>query len=153
MSDIAAIIGAISGCISLLGIVYLFGVWRGKVDSTLRSFEQGLKNYPPGEMWTMVKTLWDIYVVDALQHRPDLAEHGSPFKLKKEGKCLIPDDLKPLLDRIPRNPSNHEAIASGYLVVKYIGLDRIGTMAEKKGLSIQEAIALLSTYLDTEATI
>jgi len=148
--EIASIVGAVSGCLSLLGIVYLFGVWRGKVDSALKEFKQCLKDYPPAEMWTMTKTLWDIYVVEALHRRPDLAEHGS-FKLKKEGEELIPEHIKPLLDRIPRNPGLKEDIATGYLVVKHIGLDLIGKMAEEKQLTVQEAIAILSCYIDNSS--
>ena len=148
MEGIASIVGAVSGCISLLGIVYLLGIWRGKVDSALNDFNECVKNYPPAEMWTMVKTLWDIYVVDALHHRPDLAEHGSGFKLKPEGENCIPDYMISLLEKIPRNPFNHELIASGYMVVKHIGLERIQKMSEDKELSVQEAIAILSTYLD-----
>jgi len=155
MNDITSIIGAISGCLSLLAIVYLFGFWRGKVDSTQSEFRERLKeirevfkNYPPAEMWTMLKTLWDIYVVEALHHRPDLAEHGSGFKLKREGEDLIPDYIKPLLDHNPPNPFNSEAVATGYLVVKLIGMELIGRMAAEKGLSLQESIAILSTYLD-----
>jgi len=83
MENIAGIIGAVSGCLSLLGLVYLFGVWRGKVDSTLNAFKQCLKDYPPAEMWTMTRTLWDIYVIEALHHRPDLAEHGSSLPLHR----------------------------------------------------------------------
>ena len=146
--EIASIVGAVSGCLSLLGIVYLFGVWRGKVDSALKEFKQCLKHYPPAEMWTMTKTLWDIYVVEALHRRPDLAEHGSSFKLKREGEELIPEHIKPLLDRLPLNPLNHEAVATGYLVVKHIGLELIGKMAEEKQLTVQEAIAILSCYLE-----
>jgi len=148
MENVASIVGAITGCISLIGIVYLFGVWRGKVDTTLNSFKQCIKDYPPAEMWTMTKTLWDVYVMDALRHRPDLAEHGSGFKLTRPGKDLIPDYMLPLLDRIPRNPDLKEDIATGYLVVKHIGLKMVSQMAEEKKVSIQEAIALLSTYLE-----
>lgn len=148
MENIAGIIGAVSGCLSLLGIVYLFGVWRGKVDNAINVLSEVVKNYPPAEMWTMTKTLWDIYVIEALHHRPDLAEHGSRFRLKKEGEDLIPDHMKTLLKRIIRNPYNSEAIATGYLVVKHIGLELINEMAEQKKLSVQEAIALLSTYLE-----
>ena len=151
MHDIAGVIGAISGSLSLLGIVYLFGIWRGKVDSALQEFKDCIHHYPPAEMWTMCKTLWEIYVVEALHHRPDLAEHGSGFRLKKEGEDLIPDYIKPLLQRIPHNPSASENIATGYLVVKHIGLDLIGKMAEEKQLSVQEAIAILSTYLECKA--
>ena len=148
MHDIAGVIGAVTGCISLLGIAYLFGVWRGKVDSALKDFTKSLEQYPPAEMWTMTKTLWDVYVVSALGHRPDLAEHGSGFRLKQEGEDLIPDHLKVLLKRIPRHPDNDELIANGYLVVKHIGIDLINKMAEQNKLSVQETIAILSCWLD-----
>lgn len=148
MEQIASMVGAISGCASLLGIVYFLGFWRGRVDTTLNEFRGSMTNYPPAEMWTMVKTLWDIYVVSALHHRPDLAEHGSAYRLKKEGEDLIPDYMKPLLQRIPRNPYNSEMVATGYLVVKHIGLELIANMAAEKELSVQESIAILSTWLD-----
>jgi len=151
MHDITGLIGAVSGCLSLLGIVYLFGIWRGKVDSCLKEYNECARNYPPAEMWTMVKTLWEIYVVEALHHRPDLAAHGSGYILKSEGEDCIPDYIIPLLKRIPHNPYNHESIASGYMVVKYIGLELIQKMSEEKELSVQEAVAVLSTYLDTHS--
>ncbi|KKK61516.1 hypothetical protein LCGC14_3013560, partial [marine sediment metagenome] len=102
--EIASIVGAVSGSLSLLGIIYLFGVWRGKVDNQLNGLGKSFQDYPPAEMWTMTKTLWDVYVMDALRLRPDLAEHGSGFNLKESGKNLIPDYILPLLDQIPRNP-------------------------------------------------
>jgi len=148
MTDIASIIGAITGGLSLIGVIYMLGVWRGKVDSKLNSLGKSLQDYPLAEMWTMTKTLWDVYVMDALRHRPDLAEHGSGFKLKESGKDLIPDYILPLLDQIPHNPGLREDIATGYLVVKHIGLEMVSQMAEEKKVSIQEAIALLSTYLE-----
>jgi len=148
MENIASIVGAVSGCLSLLGLVYLFGYRLGKIDSALNECKRTCQDYPPAEMWTMVKTLWDVYVMDALRLRPDLAAHGSRFKLKKEGEDLIPDYIKPLLDRIPHNPGLKEDIATGYSVVKHIGLELLSQMAEEKKVSIQEAIALLSTYLE-----
>jgi len=151
MEYIASIVGAVSGCISLLGIVYLFGIWRGKVDSALTEFRASFKDYPPAEMWTMVKTLWDIYVLAALHNRPDLAEHGSSYKLKKKGCDLVPDYMAALLNQIPHNPGRREDIATGYLVVKHIGLELISKMAEEEKLTVQESIAILSTWLDCQA--
>jgi len=149
--DIVGTIGAVTGCVSLIGLIYLFGVWRGKVDTSLHAVQDSIKNYPPAEMWTMVKTLWDIYVVSALHGRPDLAQHGSGYKLKQEGEDLIPDNIKTLLSLIPNNPYNSEAIATGYLVVKHIGMDLINDMAQQKALSVQEAIAILSCWFDVHS--
>ena len=148
MIDIASIIGAISGGLSLIGVIYMLGVWRGKVDNQLNSLSKSFQDYPPAEMWTMAKTLWDVYVMDALRHRPDLAEHSSSYKLKQSGKDLIPDSMLALLDRIPRNPGQREEIATGYLVVKHIGLELVSQMAEENDISVQEAIALLSTHME-----
>lgn len=148
MENIAAIIGAISGVASLLTIVYLVGFWKGKIEAKLGNVCQSMQKYPLEETAIMTKTLWEIYVVDALRNRPDLAEHHSSYKLKQEGEDLIPDDIKQELDNLPTNPTNDESIATGYLVVKFLGQERISRMAEEKGLSMQEAIAVLSTYLD-----
>ena len=149
--EIASIIGAVSGCISLVGLVYLFGYRLGKFDSALDECKRMCKDYPPAEMWTMTKTLWDVYVMDALRLRPDLAARGSGFKLKQPGKDLIPDYILPLLDDIPHNPGLSEDIATGYLVVKHIGLELISQMAEEKKVSIQEAIAILSCYIENSS--
>ena len=100
MENIASIIGAISGCLSLVGIVYMLGVWRGKVDNQLNNWAQSFKDYPPAEMWTMTKTLWEIYVVDALHHRPDLAVHGSSFKAPLKSPRYFP--VKPLDNSTPK---------------------------------------------------
>lgn len=147
MEDVASIVGAVSGCLSLIGLIYMLGIWRGRVDAALND----LKKYPPGEMWTMTRTLWDVYVLDALRNRPDLAEHGSAFTLKQAACDIIPDWIKPPLDAIPLNPAQLEDIATGYLVVKHIGRDLINQMAEEQNLSVQEVIAILSTYLDMKA--
>ncbi|MBA7601839.1 hypothetical protein ES703_08923 [subsurface metagenome] len=152
MENIAAIIGAVSGIASLIAIVYLVGFWKGKVDTQLGSISQSMQKYPLEETALMTKTLWDIYVVDALRNRPDLAEHHSAYKLKKEGHDLIPDDIKKDLDRLDLNPLNNEAIACGWLVVKLLGTERISRMAEGNGLSLQESIAILSTYLEEKNT-
>jgi len=147
MNAIASIIGAVSGCISLLAIIYFLGVWRGRVDSALRILNNLITQYPPAEMWTMTKTLWDIYVVSALQGRPDLAAHGSGYKLKKEGLDLIPESLKLQLAGIDLD-QNHNNIATGYLVVKTIDMEEIQSMAILANISIQESIAILSCWIE-----
>lgn len=147
MEHLAAIIGAISGVASLLGILYMLGYWKGRVDTKLRSIQTDLVQHPLAEVSLMTKTLWEIYVIDALRGKPGLAEQHSAFHLTKEGLDLIPDALKRSLDRIPPGNPNSESIATGWEVVKHLGLDSIHAMAEAKKLSLQESIAILSTYL------
>ncbi|GAJ13984.1 unnamed protein product, partial [marine sediment metagenome] len=112
------------------------------MDSKLKDIAQLLSRYPPEETALMTKTLWNIYVVDALSNRPDIAEHQSAYKLKKEGEDLIPEHLKAELCRISKdlaivvNGNKSEAIASGWLVVKHLGIEAISRMAEEKGLSV-----------------
>jgi len=148
MEHIAAIIGSITGVLSLLGIVYMLGHWKGHVDTRLRELTDTMNQYPPAETTLMVKTLWDIYVVDALRARPELAESHSAFRLNKKGHDMIPDALKRELEHITLNPTTKEAVASGYLVVKHLGMESITKWAGEVELSVQEAIAILSTYLD-----
>lgn len=66
------------------------------------------------------------------------------FRLKERGRSLIPTELKVALDKVPVDESS----PSGYLVVKHLGIDRISRMADESKLSIQEAIAVLSCYLE-----
>ncbi|MDD5510510.1 MAG: hypothetical protein PHI12_06865 [Dehalococcoidales bacterium] len=145
-------IGEITGVISLsftaLGFIYIFGFWRGQVDSDRKFFRECMNNYPPAKMYTMVETLWNVYVLDALHHRPDLAARGSGFKLKPQGESLVPDNVKTMLAKMPDELKNHEDIVNGYTVVTYLGLATIETVAREKGLSLQETIAILSTYLN-----
>ena len=82
-----------------------------------------------------------------LSPRSDM-QHHSEYKLKKEGHDLIPEHLKRQLDEIPFSQLNPNAVASGWLVVKHIGMAPISEMAERNKLTVQEAIAILSCYLD-----
>ncbi len=148
MESIASVIGAISGVASLFGIVYLLAYWKGRVDAQLRTIQEDRSRYPLAEFSMMTKTLWDIYVIDALRGRPDLAEHGSAYRLKKEAQDLIPDNLRAALDQVPPHNPDPDSVASGYEVVKHLGLGPIHAMAEAHRLSLQEAIAVLSCYLD-----
>lgn len=148
MEHVASIIGAVSGLLSLAGVIYLVGYWKGGIDTWRKAHEEEHKKYPPGEIAIMCKTLWDIYVVDALRQHPELAQHGSPYKLTPQGNDLIPDEIKHLLEKVPSNPLDREAIASGWLVVKHLGLETIEQMAKDQQLTVQAAIAILSTYLE-----
>lgn len=148
MQEIASIIGAVAGLFSLVTILYFLIYWKAGVDTDRKAWRETCEHYPPAELWTMTKTMWEIYVVNVLQQRPDLAEHRSPWKLKDKGREMIPEVVRKQLDQVPNNHFCREDVANGWLVVKYIGLERLSALAKEKGLSLQETIAVLSTYLD-----
>ncbi len=154
----AAIIGSITGVISLGTLIYVLGfklgwlkAWRESVDAWMKTHDDNQQKYPPGETALMCKTMWEIYVVGALRDRPDLATHTSPFKLKPYAIDLIPDKIKESLNRIKILPEDREAVATGWLVVKHLGQPAIELLAEEKKLSVPETIAILSTYLDNHS--
>jgi len=148
MESIASLVGAVSGVASFFGIIYMLAYWKGRVDAQLRTIQEDRDRYPLPEFCMMTKTLWDIYVIDALRGRPDLAEHGSSYRLKKEPHDLIPDNLKAALEQVPPHNPDPESVVTGYEVVKRLGLGPIHAMAEARQLTLEEAIAILSCYLD-----
>jgi hypothetical protein len=148
LADIERIVGIAAGLLSLAGFIYIVAFWKGGLDNWRKSVQEEREKYPPGETCLMVKTMWDIYVVGALKDRPDLATHQSPFKLTPDAENLIPKEVKDELCGVDIRPEDAENVASGWLVVKVLGLDRIEHISREKKLSMPETIAILSTYLD-----
>lgn len=146
--DIAAIIGAISGVGAIFGLIWMMAIWKGRVDSDREEWKRNRDEYPPAELWMMCKTMWEIFVVGTLQNRTDLATRQSPYKLTRKGKDLIPDAMRKRLDRISAPATCQEDVFSGWLVIKHLGVDSIADMAKENGISVQEAAAILSTYLN-----
>lgn len=153
-TNILAIIGFITGVISILMLVYYFGSWKRGVEENIKhtkddieEIKNDLKKQNLSSFCMMVQTLWDVYVIDPLHKRPDIATSHSLPKLTQKGLDYIPQDVKAQLDKLEISVKDRLNISSGYLVVQIIGLDRITKIASEKELSIQEMIAVLSTYL------
>lgn len=142
-----SILGAVSGVISLAGVIWLVAYWKGGMDTWRRNVSHDIEQYPLGELWRMTNTMWDIYVVGQLSNRPDLADRHSPFRLKPKALELIPDNIKSILNDIPLNQSYREDVSNGWLVVKNIGQNSLEELAKDSGISVQEEIAVLSVYL------
>lgn len=132
LQEALLVIGFMGGVIGIVQSIYFFGSWKGKIT-------------------TMVETLWDIYVKDALSRRPDLVSHASPYKLKPEVEQTMPEKYKIKLDAIRCRFENKEDIVSGFTVVKHLGLDTIDEASKEMKLGIQETVAVLSTYLEEHA--
>jgi hypothetical protein len=146
--DIASIVGAVTGTLSLAGVVYMAGYWKGQVDTDRKAWQEAISLYPPAETHKMVQTLWDIYVMDALRNRPDLANHGSGYSIKESGESLIPSVIKKALQEFPVCTDHKMPTEShGWLVVKCLGVSTIIELSQTLGLTVQETTGLLSLYM------
>ena len=154
LTNIAAIFGIIGGIIAVFTIVYMVGFWRRGIEDDIEQTKDGiaeikdeLKQHNLASFCLMVQTLWDVYVLDALHKRPDIAVSHSRPKLTQKGLDFIPEDIKERLDKLEISVKDWANISSGYLVVQVVGLDRITKLAGENALNIQEMIAVLSSYL------
>ncbi len=150
MTEILNLIGVITGIISLLGIIYIAGYWKGGVDAFMRQTRECQDKYPVAELSLMVKTLWDVYGLEAMSKRPDLAEHSSPWHLTRKGQELIPDKFKKLLADIPGIQTDHSGVSSAWLAVKTLGLEQVDIFAKETGLTLHESIAVLGIHVECQ---
>jgi hypothetical protein len=153
-TSILAVIGVITGVISILVLVFGLGSWKkgieddvSQIKTDVAGIKGELKEHNLSSFCMMVQTLWDVYVIDTLHKRPDIASSHSLPKLTQKGLDYIPEDVKEQLNKSELSVKDQTNISSGYLVVQIIGLDRITKLAQENDLSIQEMIAVLSAYL------
>jgi hypothetical protein len=105
-----------------------------------------LQKYPPGEMATKVDLLWEIYAVDALHDKPNLAHSQSPLSITAEGVAEIPKHIRIALDRLPSCQTDSIADLQ-YTAVKCLGLPVVRELAVTKGWTVQQAVAMIGLYL------
>jgi hypothetical protein len=66
--DYASLIGAVSGVISLLGLIYMFGYKLGIIDTRLKNLESNqIDKETYGGLTQRVDTLYQVYVVEKLR--------------------------------------------------------------------------------------
>ena len=148
--DIASIVGAVTGTVSLLAIIWFAGVWKGSMESSINTIKECQEKYPPAETSVMVKTLWDVYIVGGLQNRPDLASHKSPYKLHAATREMIPSEIRQTLDEKIKTSINGHLPCFGYQVVKTLGEPRLIRLSQEIGLTLQETISILVTYVSED---
>lgn len=149
MSDVIAYVALIGSLASVISVILLVGVWKGAVDEFIRGVKCDREKYPPAEIYRMLTTLWQTYVIEPLHKRPDIAEFHSPCALTEKGLNYISSRTKQDLDNIIINPDKLEDIATGYLVVSRLGHERLSKEAALINLTLQEYIAILSTYISS----
>jgi hypothetical protein len=143
----ASIVGAITGTISLFIVIWGLAVWKGAIETKVKALDDCQEKYPPAELSVMVKTLWDVYIIGGLQNRPDLASHSSPYRLHDTTRDMIPANVKEILDTKVTSSVDGKVPCLGYQIVKAIGESPLIELSKSIGLSLQETISILVTYV------
>lgn len=161
MDDFIQILSIVSGTVSLAGVIYLLGHWKGQIDAKTKILDQ----YSISDLALMIKTLWDVYVMDVLHQRPDLIQHNSPYHVTAKGEELIPPEIRRKLtcainsegeELLPPEIRRkvtcaiNEGCPRAWHVIKQVGLPTIEKIAEEKGLTVQQTIAILAIYGNTD---
>jgi hypothetical protein len=146
--DLFGIMGFIVGGLALAQAIYRFISHDVQVDADLKAIKELLKTNNLSEMSTQLKALWEVYGLDVLRSRPDLAQHRSPWRLTEAGEQLIPAELKKKIESLEVPEGWPDNVASEWLIIKAFGLDALCDYASSVHLKLPEAIAILSTHLE-----
>jgi len=119
----SAVVGAITGILSLMGIIYMLGYKLSSIE-------------------TKLTLLWSIFVEDSLrqQVRKGNLSHGSPYKLNRSLTIdqFINTDCIPGL----RSKSHLTDQQLAFEVISVLGFDSISKSSMEHNMSTQEYIAM-----------
>jgi hypothetical protein len=132
--------------LSLAGMIYQFAFKNGATDSILKGIKKDMDKYPLAELANQVKTMWDVYVLDALHAHIDLASHKSPLSLTEKGLNMIPENIRELLKTDKGDTTQHSAT---WLVIKCLGMQTIDKLSVEMKLPVSIALALLTLLYKT----
>ena len=139
-----SVISLILGVLTLLGLLYQFAYRNAITDKTLRDFKDLLDKYSLAEISNQVNTMWEVYVLDALHSRPDLAKHNSPLQITDEGEAMIPQYIKDVL--LSYHPDPYKNQSATWIVVSCLGTLKISELATELKLSTSITLSLLSVF-------
>jgi len=132
--------------LSLAGMVYQFAFKNGTTDTILKGIKRDMDKYPLAELANQVKTMWDVYVLDALHAHIDLASHKSPLSLTEKGLEMIPASVKEQLKGDKGDTDKHSAT---WLVIKCLGMQNIDKLSVEMNLPVSIELALLTLLYRT----
>jgi hypothetical protein len=98
-----------------------------------------------------VNDIFDIFLEDGRSRRRDMREHHSKPRLTKEGKALIPDDVKECITK-KRIMSNNQMPGREMIfqLKQELTIERLSQDAVEHGLGLIEYLALLADYCEEE---
>jgi len=146
MSDATSIVTLVMAGLSLVGMIYQFAFKNGTTDSILKGMKKDMDKYPLAELANQVKTMWDVYVLDALHAHIDLATHKSPLSLTEKGLEMIPASTKEMLKYDKGDTDKHSAT---WLVIKCLGMQAIDKLSVEMNLPVSIELALLTLLYKT----
>tara|TARA_Y100000034_G_scaffold98937_1_gene121357 strand:- start:46 stop:450 length:405 start_codon:yes stop_codon:yes gene_type:complete len=118
-----AIIGALTGILSLLGIIYMLGYKLSSID-------------------TKLSLLWKVFIEDNLRGQVQQGNlvHSSPYKLTRSltSDKFLSKDVISVLRKKPQLTNDQLAIE----IISKVGFDSISSLSMKYDMTTQEYVAL-----------
>jgi hypothetical protein len=119
----SAVVGALTGILSLVGIIYMLGYKFSRIE-------------------TRLDLIWSIFVEDALrqQVRRGNLTHSSPYKLNRSltSESFLNKDVISVLRKKPQLTNDQLAIE----IISKVGFDSISSLSMKYDMTTQEYVAL-----------
>ena len=142
---VISVISLIVALISLMGVVYGFAVWRGRVDKQLSDYSDAHLLDRLCTIETKLETIWQVFMEQVLANLPNLATRSSSYHLTEDAKRAV-EEVKGLIPDI--NPGCAD-VAETVLVElpNRIGMDRLREIAEKHQMTMGELLAIISIEL------
>lgn len=147
---IAIVISIVATAISLAGILFGIGYWRGKVDNELKWLKEKCQSYSDAKipdrvakMEAKFELVWEVFTEQVLTDRPHLATRQSPLKLTAQA-LEATAEVRACLEL-----SNHTTPSDKVLVdvPAQIGLVKLKDIANRHSMTLAELLAIISLEL------
>ncbi|MFQ6062473.1 MAG: hypothetical protein ACE5J9_04770 [Methanosarcinales archaeon] len=150
---LGAILGSVTGIISLASIIYFAGFKLGKMTTQIDTIAQDITTLKEGhqkigKMATQLDLLWEIYARIPLMKSVDSSNVGvgsKKYVLTEKGKALLPEDLKEDLRKVALKLGKIEFKDAAF-IIKEIGIDRLTDIALDKKIGLDELITFITLY-------
>jgi len=145
--DALNVFSLIASIVAVLVVVFGIAYWKGNIDQKIKQVS------PLPELVMQLKmkmdVLWSLFVEQTLSRNPNLANHGSSYKLTDHGeKCL--EDVKHIIEEVKREYPNLDASDVLTIIAQKIGMAELAELASKNGCSPSEYMAMLTVKLGVE---
>ncbi|MFQ6071248.1 MAG: hypothetical protein ACE5KT_00905 [Methanosarcinales archaeon] len=143
---LGAILGSVTGIISLASIIYFAGFKLGKMTTQIDTIAQDITTLKEGhqKIGKMATQLDRIPLMKSVDSS-NVGVGSKKYVLTEKGKALLPEDLKEDLRKVALKLGKIEFKDAAF-IIKEIGIDRLTDIALDKKIGLDELITFITLY-------